>query len=188
MNDLQPVLVQDSREQAGYGPLFDSPYVVEGLPTGDYSVAGLQDRIAIERKSISDLVSSLTHGRERFERELARARPYHYFAVVIEGSAGTILRGEYDRSLANPKAVWESVCAFSVRYCPFVFLGDRETAARWTESVLLKFAREHLKAVESMTKATEQLQLQADRHDGYLLDHGLKQAGRRQSTRREVRP
>jgi DNA excision repair protein ERCC-4 len=157
MGAVTPILIQDTREQCGYGPIFDSPYILEGLAVGDYSIAGLQAHVAIERKSISDLVSSLTHGRDRFEKELARARPYHYFAVVIEGSAGTILRGEYDHSCANPKALWESICAFSVRYCPFHFLGDRITAAKWTESVLLKFAREHLKAVEAMTKAAKSM-------------------------------
>jgi DNA excision repair protein ERCC-4 len=154
MTDLQPVLIQDSREQLGYGPLFKSPYIIEGLPVGDYSVAGLQDRIAIERKSIEDLVGSLTHGRERFERELSKGRTYQFFAVVVEGSAQSILRGDYGPSRANPAAIWESIAAFTTRYCPFHFLGDRRTAARWTESILLKFAREHLKAVELMTRAS----------------------------------
>jgi len=155
MNDFQPLLIQDTGEQNGFGLLFQSSYLIEGLPVGDYSVAGLQDRIAIERKSLEDLVGSLTHGRERFERELARARSYQFFAVVVEGSAQAILRGDYGRSQANPRAVWESIAAFNARYCPFHFLGDRRTAAAWTESVLLKFAREHIKSVESMTNAAK---------------------------------
>jgi DNA excision repair protein ERCC-4 len=154
MSDFQPLLIQDSREQHGFGPMFTAPYVVEGLPVGDYSIAGLQDRVAIERKSLTDLVGSLTYGRERFERELSRARSYQFFAVVIEGSAQAILRGEYGPSRANPVAVWESIAAFTARYCTFLFLGDRRTAAAWTESVLLKFAREHVKAVDAMTKAS----------------------------------
>ncbi len=153
MNAVHPVLIQDTREQNGFGPLFRSAYIVEGLSVGDYSIAGLQDRVAIERKSLSDLVGSLTHGRDRFERELARGRTYESFAIVIEGSAQAILRGGYGVSCANPHAVWESIAAFNARYCPFHFLGDRQTAAKWTESVLLKFAREHIKAVEAMTKA-----------------------------------
>ena len=154
MTIFQPILIQDSREQLGYGPLFQAPYIVEGLSAGDYSVGGLQGRISIERKSLSDLVSSLTHGRERFERELSKGRSYQFFAVVVEGSAQAILRGEYGPSKANPASVWESVAAFTARYCPFIFMGDRQTAARWTESVLLKFAREHFKAVEMMTRAS----------------------------------
>ncbi len=150
---IQVVLIQDTREQNGFGPLFQAPHIVEGLPTGDYWICGLQDRIAIERKSLSDLVGSLTHGRDRFERELARARTLEYFAVVVEGTAQAILRGEYGRSQANPTAIWGSVCAFSVRYCPFVFMCDRATAARWTESVLMKFAREHVRAFDAMSKA-----------------------------------
>jgi DNA excision repair protein ERCC-4 len=160
MTTIHPLLIQDTREQNGFGPLFKSPYVIEGLTVGDYSIAGLQDRVAIERKSMSDLVGSLTHGRDRFERELARGRSLEYFAVVVEGSARAVLRGEYGRSQANPAAIWESIAAFNARYCPFHFLGDRATAAKWTESVLLKFAKEHVKAVEAMSKASRKVREQ----------------------------
>jgi DNA excision repair protein ERCC-4 len=147
------ILLQDTRESLGLGPLFKSPYIVESLTEGDYSVAGLTDRISIERKSLPDLVSSLTQGRARFERELARARPYHFFAVVVEATAGDILAGKFGLSKANPASICESIAAFSVRYCPFLFCGDRETTARLVESILLKYAREHIKAVEAMDQA-----------------------------------
>lgn len=157
MSEFQPLLIQDTREQNGFGPLFSVPYIVEGLAVGDYSIAGLTDRVSIERKSIEDLVSSLTHGRGRFERELAKARSYQFFAVVVEGSAQAILRGEYGPSQANPASIWESIAAFNARYCPFHFLGDRRTAAKWTESLLLKFAREHVKVVDAMAKAAKRV-------------------------------
>lgn len=56
------------------------------LREGDYSARGLEGRVAIERKSVSDLVGSLTHGRERFVRELERLATYDFKAIVIEGS------------------------------------------------------------------------------------------------------
>jgi hypothetical protein len=54
------VFVQDPREQLPYGPLFQTPYVVGALDCGDYSVAGLERLIAIERKSFQDILGSLT--------------------------------------------------------------------------------------------------------------------------------
>jgi ERCC4-type nuclease len=57
----------DTREQA---PLDFSRWPgvtveVGTLNAGDYSLRGLEDRFALERKSISDLVGSVTTGRER---------------------------------------------------------------------------------------------------------------------------
>ena len=57
----------DTREQR--------PYQYPGaqvctLPTGDYSVVGLKDRVAIERKTKADAYSSLGQGRARFRRPL----------------------------------------------------------------------------------------------------------------------
>ena len=68
-------IVVDTREQAPYGfARFPAVEIVRaGLPTGDYSLTGHEVRAAIERKSLDDLLGCLTGGRDRFERELARA-------------------------------------------------------------------------------------------------------------------
>jgi DNA excision repair protein ERCC-4 len=156
--DTLPIVIAvDTREQDGYGPLFRVPYVVQTLSEGDYSVCGLEDRIAIERKSLSDLVSSLTFQRTRFEKELAKAKSYDRFYVVCECSPEDILEGRY-RSNAHPTAIWESIHALAVRHnTPFLFLSNRETAARAVESILCKYAREFFKSVEAVTRAARQL-------------------------------
>jgi hypothetical protein len=100
----------------------------------------------------------LTHERDRFERELARARALDFFVTIVEASAADFRAGRfghYGRGI-NPKAVWESVCAFSVRYCPFLFASDRITAAKMCESLLLKWLREHRKILETVEKASRQ--------------------------------
>ena len=91
--DPQVVLLQDSREQRGYQDLFTRPCVIQTLTVGDYSVAGVEHMIAIERKTLPDLVNSLTHERARFERELAKTRSFHRFFVVVEADFAQILRG-----------------------------------------------------------------------------------------------
>ena len=150
------VIIQDTREQTGWGDLFDAPCITDTLAVGDYSIAGLQHLVAVERKSLPDLLQSLTHERARFERELAKARAYQRFYVIIEASAPDILQGRYGKFGANvnPKAIWESVATFSNRYAPFVFGGDRLTSARLCESLLLKFAREYYRTIERMEKAS----------------------------------
>ena len=86
----------DSREQ---NPHTFQGYEVEvesaALPVGDYSLPGFTDIVAIERKSLEDMVSCLMgSNRERFERELARARHYELFTVVVEAPLSGCIPGQ----------------------------------------------------------------------------------------------
>src|SRR4051794_5316741 len=54
------------------------------LHTGDYSLAGLESRVAIERKSLGDLFGTLGRGRKRFEAELTRFESFEFAGLVIE--------------------------------------------------------------------------------------------------------
>lgn len=121
------------------------------LKTGDYSLEGYADRVAVERKSLDDLAQCLGRERDRFERELARAAELESFAVVVEGSFEDLMRGRY-RSRLNPHAACQSVMAFSAKYgTPFFFAGDRHGAAYATVS----FLRQYLKQRDHDTKKTE---------------------------------
>lgn len=130
----------DTREQLPYE--FRTSSEVGTLSIGDYSVAGLEDSVAVERKTIDDLVGCLTTGRERFERELHRGKALDYFALVVEASLSDLANGRY-RSKMNPKSAIQSLLTFSVRYkLPIFFAESREYGQRVTESLLLKYARE----------------------------------------------
>lgn len=138
------LILIDSREQrpftfAKYGATLE----VEALPVGDYSLPGFQDRAAIERKELNDLVGCLMgENRERFERELHRGRHYDLFAVVVEASLADVSRGRY-RSEMKAHAALQSIIAFQVRYrVPFVWAGNREGAEYLTYSLLSKYLRE----------------------------------------------
>ena len=69
-------IIVDNREQRPFsfrGTPYDGVAVEAGtLAIGDYSLAGLTDRAAVERKELADLVACLGRERDRFERELAR--------------------------------------------------------------------------------------------------------------------
>jgi len=149
------LIVCDTREQA---PLDFSPFgaTVErsGLATGDYSVKGLEHLVAVERKSLPDLVGSLTRERERFERELQRGAGLRLFGVVVEGTMTELVHGQY-RSRANPHAMLQSVAAMSVRYrCPFWFVDTPELAAYLVHSLFSKFIREAEKVSKAILAAT----------------------------------
>lgn len=122
-------VICDSREQMPYKfekPLVwgvrlkDRPFRVQtttaALPSGDYSLAGFESQIAVERKSITDLFGTLGGGRVRFHRELERLAAMTFAAVVIEAEWSTILAAPPPRSRLLPKTVFLSVVAWQQRF------------------------------------------------------------------------
>ena len=152
--EVLPVVIIDSREQT---PLSFAHLQsrVGTLTSGDYSAAGLEHFAAIERKSVADLVASVTRERDRFERELHRLRGFSFARVIITASRESIERGEY-RSAASPKAVLASCDTFEVRYgVPFVFAPDEASAAALVERWLWLCARETVKNCNELLRGTE---------------------------------
>ena len=122
------VIAVDSREKCK--PSLNAPTRVVCLRTGDLSIIGYEDQIALERKRMNDLAMCLSKERERFKRELERARSFDYFAVVIEGTFADLASGRYTSRL-HPNSAVESISAFEVRYkIPFLFCGTQALAAR----------------------------------------------------------
>lgn len=143
------IVIVDSREQRPYtfGP--EVQVRVAALPAGDYSLAGLEHEIVVERKELGDLLGCLTRDRARFTRELRQLRSYRLAVLMVESDWQTILRGDY-RSQVSPSAVLGSLMAFAARYGVVpVLAGDRETAAILTEKILRTCARQ----IESDWKA-----------------------------------
>jgi len=94
-------LVIDTREQL---PLdFRIGKVIESvsyhaLKTGDYSIIGYEDKIAIERKNPNDLFGSVGKNHKRFQRELDRATSFDYFAILVEQPFNVILTKDFEGS------------------------------------------------------------------------------------------
>lgn len=148
-------IVTDTREQAPFS--FSHFQGVETeratLPAGDYSLPGFEDRVAIERKELNDLIGCLMTGRDRFERELSKLRFFDLSAVVVEASLDNVKNGQY-RSEMKPHAALQSIIAFQVRYrVPFVWAGSRAGAEYVTFSLLEKYLAEIEKRYQKATKA-----------------------------------
>jgi DNA excision repair protein ERCC-4 len=150
--DVRPCIVIDSREQT---PLVFRrlPSVVDGLTSGDYSVAGLEGVFAVERKTVADLVGCCTgDDRQRFERELHRLRGCRFSRLLVVGTREEIERGEY-RSRITPAAVLHSLTAWEARYVPVVFCPTAEDAARQVEVWAFWYAREVVQAANDLLRA-----------------------------------
>ncbi len=68
---------------------------------GDYSVAGLGQMVAVERKTLDH--SGTIRARGRFHRELRRLERHVRPCVVVEADLGEVLAGRY-RGDAHPHA------------------------------------------------------------------------------------
>lgn len=148
-------LIEDTREQTPLDFSRFEPFVrVERgtLESGDYSIRGHEGEFAIERKSLADLIGTITQGHERFERELQRLESFRYAAVVVEASEISLRSGQY-RSMLPPKSAIGMIRAFEVRYkIPFHFAGSRNMAAQLIYELAYYFKREMLKPIPPMPR------------------------------------
>lgn len=87
------------------------PTVVESLGTGDYSIDGLEDEIAIERKSLPYLYATLGSGRRRFIRELQRLDAFKAAMIIVESEWVGAQANPPGRSRVLPAAVQGSIIA-----------------------------------------------------------------------------
>jgi hypothetical protein len=123
-------IVVDAHEQYAYRfPSQQVRTVTRALPCGDYGVTFAGSLVAsVERKSLGDLVSSLTTGRLRFA--LAEMAALPRAAVVVEDRYSQVFALERVR----PAVVADGLAELQVRWpnVPIVFCETRKLAEEWT--------------------------------------------------------
>lgn len=143
------IIIQDSREQSPFtfeGALYEGLAVkVAGLKTADYSIEGLEDMVGVERKSMPDLLQSISTNRETFEKMMVRSLELDAFIVVIEEPFRNLGCKEY-QSHMNRKAAVQTVYSWLSKYrCSFWFAESREGA----EFATYNFLRHYHKRVSN---------------------------------------
>lgn len=147
---IRPTILVDTREQF---PLTfcNLPSEPATLDTGDYSVRGLTHLVAVERKSLSDLLAVVGRDRDRFKRELQRLRGYRFRMLVVEANAEELERGEWQSQLL-PAHVVGSLAAWVAQYeLPCWLAGTHEAAGRFVERYLYQCARTIALEVEAVS-------------------------------------
>lgn len=141
------VILVDTCEKT---PLDFAPYAEYGvvaerakLRSGDYSVGGYEHHVFIERKSLNDLVGTLTHGRERFMREMYDRGAYVPCKHLVVESSWNEISSPYSFAPgANPLSIVNSL--YSLMMPPtntHVFVGKRNMCAWYVVNVCLNFVR-----------------------------------------------
>ena len=138
----RPTVIVDTREQC---PLDFSPFSnwIAGerrgtLPAGDYTVEGMEQLLVIERKSLADLIGTLTQARARFFRECEKLTEYPYRAILIEASYEDV-KSPYasEWTNAHPNGIAGSLDAVECKYgIPVMYTSQNrqlatEKAASW---------------------------------------------------------
>jgi DNA excision repair protein ERCC-4 len=128
-------IIIDSREK---NPLVFRKFgEIEGtkvgyLNVGDYSLEGYENKIAIERKEIGDLFGTLGRGHKRFRAELERAKPFEFFAIVIESPFNLVLEKSWSNaqfSKMKGYVVAQILCTLIVKYGIHVFFCNNRNEA-----------------------------------------------------------
>lgn len=145
MGDI--VALADSREQRPLDLLLKTEPAT--LATGDYSVKGLEHLVAVERKSLADLVMCVGRERDRFERELRRMAAYETRVIVVEASVAAVELHQY-RAQVEPSAVIGSVYSWIARGITVEWAGDRTRAAVAVSRILFCAARERWRQLQGL--------------------------------------
>jgi hypothetical protein len=115
-----------------------------GPTRADYSVAGCEGWVHIERKSVADALGTfLSHGerRERWIRTMEFLAEIPYGHIVIEGTYGTCLGSITQRGKRTTRALLQefdgSVMSWSDRYgVPFWFMDSPRLAEKKAQRIL----------------------------------------------------
>jgi hypothetical protein len=170
LNDFPGIVLVDQREKLPYTYTDIPADVDEGggtlnikvakthLHTGDLSLFGHErDGITQERKTKNDIWRTISHERDRFERELQRMQKFRFSYVLIECELSELLEpptwkkptGEIVKSLYSPKSLHRTILAWEQRYpkTHWKFLPGRRAAEvislRIFDRYLTEFAMEY---------------------------------------------
>ncbi|WP_298210606.1 ERCC4 domain-containing protein [Ferrimicrobium sp.] len=99
------------------------------LPCGDYGVyLGTDLYAAVERKTLEDLIASLSDNRLRYA--IGQLAALAHAAIVVEARYSAILQSPYMR----PALILDAVADYALRWpeVPVVFCENRKLAEEWT--------------------------------------------------------
>jgi len=132
----------DTREQSWLK--FDIPFEIKTLSFGDYSCSNENCNCYIERKSLSDFISTLSvKNFDRFKNEIEKAQKNNsYLIVIVEEKLTNALSFQYlphisKKIKATPEYIFHNVRSLIQEYSnlQFMFVDGRNEMKRAIESI-----------------------------------------------------
>lgn len=148
------VLVDTREKEKNYYKLEYAPgkvlkHETATLYTGDYTIKGLENHVAIERKSLDDLMGCIGQHRERFQKEVDRLRGFEVKALVVETDWQTIAEGRY-RSRVKSSAALGSLMGWIAQGIPVIMADNHERAGIFVARILYVTARRRLGELKAL--------------------------------------
>lgn len=107
------------------------------LDAGDYTVEGMEDLLVLERKTLSDLITTLIQQRPRFFKLCQKMSQYRWRALFIQASYEDVKSPYGEHTEARPNAISGTLDALEARYgIPVIYTSQyqelaEEKAASW---------------------------------------------------------
>jgi len=118
----KPVVLVDTREKQPFDFSGFKNWIAgekrQALKVGDYSVEGMEKLLVLERKTLTDLITTLIQQRTRLIRMCEKMTRYRWRAFLIEASyedVKSVYGLEYG-TLAHPNAVSGTLDALEARF------------------------------------------------------------------------
>jgi len=140
----KPIVLVDTREKYPFDfsrfPNWIAASKKQALKAGDYSLEGMESLLILERKTLTDLITTVIQERARFFTQCEKMSRYRWKALLIEASYEDI-KTPYDEdeynTRAHPNAVSGTLDALEARYgIPVIYTSchkplAEEKAASW---------------------------------------------------------
>ena len=140
----KPVVLIDTREKYPFDfsrfPNWIAASKKQALKAGDYSAEGMESLLILERKTLTDLITTVIQERVRFFTQCEKMSKYRWKALLIEASYEDV-KTPYDEdeynTRAHPNAVSGTLDALEARYgIPVIYTSchkplAEEKAASW---------------------------------------------------------
>lgn len=138
----KPVVLIDTREKMPFDFTEFNNWIagqkIKTLKVGDYSIEGMEKLLVMERKTLTDVITTLMQQRNRFFKMCEQMTAYRWRALLIEASYEDI-KSSYDEewTLAHPNAVSGTLDALEARFgIPVIYTSRfrqlaEERAASW---------------------------------------------------------
>lgn len=145
-------IIQDTREQTPLQFPSAVPVIVRDLYPGDYSINGLTNQFAIERKSLDDLIGSLIghkelqdgsrrNNRDRLIEELCAMRPFQFKCVVVTSPRAKLEAHMYNSRIEPANVIGMIAAIEAFTEVQFKFFANPDECARWVSIEALHFWR-----------------------------------------------
>lgn len=124
---VKPTVLIDTREQRPLAFAADLFHVKRAtLATGDYSIEGLQNVLTVERKSLGDLVNTVTHDWIRFRKELYRMAAFDFAAIVVEADLQDLIEHRYESQVDAASVMGRCNDCLITHGIPVLWWGSRK--------------------------------------------------------------